>query len=159
MNFKYIRGYINEIIEDKYLNIRRKFISTYQKLRYGTSDEECWNVYRVIAKHNLKKLQYFRNMQRMSCPMTWTNEYFNKQIDEVIWAYDYILDDNKYNPSPDCGHFEAYEVIDGITRGGFIKDEACEKRWQEYHAKAKELEERKKKALIWFAENLETFWD
>ena len=95
MNFNYFRGYINEIIEDKYLNIRRKFISTYQKLRYGTSDQECWNLYRVIAKHNLKKLQYFRNMQRMSYPVTYTNEYFNKQIDEVIWAYDYILDDNK----------------------------------------------------------------
>ena len=50
MNFKYIRGYINEIIEDKYLNIRRKFISTYQKLRYGTSDEECFNVQAEIVE-------------------------------------------------------------------------------------------------------------
>lgn len=159
MNFKYIYGYVAEIIEDNYRFIRRKIISNYQKIRYGTSDEECWNLYIIIAKHNLKKLQYFRRMKRMSHPAEMIEEEWEKQLDEIIFAYDYILDNDKYNPIPDCGEFKVVEQEEGIKRTIFEKDEACSKRWHEYNEKAKELEERKKKALVWFAENLETFWD
>jgi len=82
-----------------------------------------------------------------------------EQLDEIIFAYDYILDNDKYNPIPDCGEFKVVEQEEGIKRTIFDKDEACSKRWNEYNEKAKELEARKKKALVWFAENLETFWD
>jgi hypothetical protein len=159
MNIKYIYGYLAEIVEDNYRFIRRKIISKYQKLRYGSSDEECWNVFRVIARHNLKKLRYFRNMQLMGHPAEMTENDWLNQIDEIIWAYDYILDTDKYNPIPDCGEFKVVEQEEGIKRTIFDKDEACSKRWNEYNEKAKELEARKKKALVWFAENFETFWD
>jgi hypothetical protein len=138
MDIKYIYGYIAEIIEDQYLLIRRRIISTYQKIRYGSSDQECWNVYRVIARHN-----------------DW-----QKQIDEIIWAYDYILNDEKYNPIPNCGELKLIKKEEeDISRVEFVTEPSCKKKWDEYNKKAQELEIRKKKALVWFAENFETFWD
>ena len=159
MNIKYIYGYVAEIVEDNYRFIRRKIISKYQKIKYGTSDEECWNLYTAIAKDNLRKLQYFRKMKRMSRPVEMTEEEWEKQLDEIIFAFDYILNTDKYNPIPDCGEFKVVEQEEGIKRTIFDKDEACSKRWNEYNEKSKELEARKKKALVWFAENFETFWD
>jgi hypothetical protein len=159
MDIKYIYEYIAEIIEDQYLLIRRRIISTYQKLKYGASDEECWNLYRTIAKYNLKKLQHFKNMQRMSRPVEMTESDWQKQIDEVIFAFDYILNDEKYNPIPDCGKIKFVNQEEGIIKTVFEKDDACEKLFQEYQNKAQDLENRKRKALVWFAENFETFWD
>jgi hypothetical protein len=157
--FKYQKAYWAEIVEDQYYHIRRKIISTYQKLRYGSSDEECWNVFRVIARHNLKKLRYFRNMQRMGHPAEMTENDWLNQIDEIIWAYDYILDDEKYNPIPDCGELKLIKKEEDISQVEFVTEPSCKKRWEEYNKKAQELEIRKKKALVWFAENFETFWD
>jgi hypothetical protein len=159
MNAKCIWNYIIDVIEDQYLLTKRFFISTYQKLRYGASDEECWNLYRTIAKYNLKKLQYFKNMQRMSRPVEMTESDWQKQIDEVIFAFDYILNDEKYNPIPDCGKIKFVNQEEGIIKTVFEKDDACEKLFQEYQNKAQDLENRKRKALVWFAENFETFWD
>jgi hypothetical protein len=160
MDIKYIYGYIAEIIEDQYLLIRRRIISTYQKLRYGSSDQECWNLYRTIARYNLQKLQYFKNMQRMGHPAEMTENDWSNQIDEIIWAYDYILNDEKYNPIPDCGELKLIKKEEeDISRVEFITEPSCKKRWEEYNKKAQELEIRKKKALVWFAENFETFWD
>ena len=160
MDIKYIYGYIAEIIEDQYILIRRRIISTYQKLRYGSNDQECWNLYRTIAKYNLQKLQYFKNMQRMGRPAEMTENDWSNQIDEIIWAYDYILNDEKYNPIPDCGELKLIKKEEeDISRVEFVTEPSCKKRWGEYNKKAQELEIRKKKALVWFAENFETFWD
>jgi hypothetical protein len=159
MDIKYFYNYSIDIIEDQYYNIRRKIISAYQKLRYGTSDQECWNLYRTIAKYNLQKLQYFRKMQRMGHPTEMTENEWLNQIDEIIWAYDYILNDEKYNPMPDCGELKLIEKGENVSRVEFVREPNCKKKWDEYNKKAQELEIRKKKALIWFAENFETFWD
>ena len=122
MNIKYIYGYVAEIVEDNYRFIRRKIISKYQKIKYGTSDEECWNLYTAIAKDNLRKLQYFRKMKRMSRPVEMTEEEWEKQLDEIIFAFDYILNTDKYNPIPDCGEFKVVEQEEGIKRTIFDKD-------------------------------------
>jgi hypothetical protein len=140
---------------------KRFFISTYQKIVYGVSDEECWNLYETFAKFALKRLKHFKKMRRFGTPsgmfecsvMEHNDEDFKKAtekwentLDEMIWTFDYILDDEKYNPSPSIKW--SWETTN-IER----------KDWEKWQKLNTVLNDRKRKGLLLFAENFESLWD
>ena len=113
--------------------------SAYQRIRYGVSDRECWGLYLTMARFNLKRLRYYKYMKRLSHPCGMTEDEWEKIIDESIWVFDYILNEEKYNPLND------------------ISDNR--EQFNAWHERHKILEERKKKALLNFATYFEAFWD
>ncbi len=43
-------------------DIKRWFISTYQRIRYGVSNEECWSLDATFSKFILPRLKHFKKM-------------------------------------------------------------------------------------------------
>lgn len=102
-------------------DIKTKTKHYYQKFRYGVSDYECWNLDFTIAKAILPKLKRFRSMKRWGCPAAFTadgemirnpndpggepflyltEEEWNQILDEIIFAFDYTINEDHYNKLP-----------------------------------------------------------
>lgn len=142
---------------NKYHDIRLWTRSTYQKIRYGVSDQECWCLADTIARYTLPRLKHFKKMNRYGYPPDSTPEQWEQTIDEVIWAFEYIVDNEKYNPFPNIEIVNESEKFEDYfnRKRSFTEDLA----WKNYLAKSRELHERKEKALVLFAKNFEQFWD
>lgn len=141
----------------KYHDVRQFVISSYQKIRYGVSDEECWNLSYTIARYTLPRLKHFKKMKRCGIPSNYTEKEWEDVIDEVIWVMDYILDDEKYNPFPIFDTPKSMEDFEtSFNREKTPKEKEDLKK---YLDKCRELNDRKEKALILFAKNFEHFWD
>lgn len=141
----------------KYWDVKRYIISTYQKIRYGVSDQECWNLDTTIARFILPRLIHFKKMKRVGMPADLTEEEWETIIDESIWVFDYILDADKHNPFP----YEISVRLDKNPIEMFSNKKTPEQEinWKMYITKSKQLQERKEKALANFAKYYEGFWD
>lgn len=90
----------------KHYSVKTSVVSAYQRLRYGASDHECWNLNVTLAKYCLKKLRYYRKMKKESLPMEnpgdplITLEVWNDILDKMIYAFDFIVDEEKYCDFP-----------------------------------------------------------
>lgn len=141
----------------KYSDIKLWTRSTYQKIRYGVSDQECWCLADTIARYTLPRLKHFKKMNRYGYPPDMTPEQWEQTIDEVIWAFEYIIDSEKYNPFPNIGFRNKSEKFEDYFNRKKTDEE--ELAWKNYMTKSRELHERKEKALASFAKNFESFWD
>lgn len=169
-------------IYDGYRSLRLWCISSYQKFRYGVSNEECWNLSNNFAQYILPRLKHFRNMNRMGIPGnmfvkhhninmflkhhsindTEENEAakkWNAILDEMIWTFEYIVDDEQFNPIPSTRQFyklDVNNVTDWLNRE---KSPQEQKLWDDYIEKSQQLEERKRKGLELFAQYFDNLWD
>jgi hypothetical protein len=130
--------------------------STYQKLRYGVSDLECWNLSNTIAEFTLPRLKHFKKMKRWGVPPQITESQWESIIDETIWAFEYILDDEKFNPAPSHSFVGHGDFESTFNRKKTPDEDAA---WKAYFEKSRELHDRKQKALVDYAKYFEHFWD
>lgn len=155
-------------IYDSYRDFRRWCISTYQKYRYGVSDEECWYLADNFARYILPRLKHFRNMKRFGVPNSMCvklhasdeSEYdraadqWNAILDEMIWTFEYIIDEDKFNPVPKTSGF-----LQDLLNNTQTESDEEKAQWDEYFTKANQLNERKNKGLALFATHFDNLWD
>ena len=136
----------------KYYEIKRWFISTYQRIRYGVSNEECWSLDGTFSKFILPRLKHFKKMKRWGYHPDFTPEEWEKVIDELIWTFEYLNDDERMNPFPD-----SYEDIKWTCNRE--KSPEQKQRFDEWMKKTNELDTRKQKGLELFAKYYCHLWD
>lgn len=155
-------------IYDGYKNTTLWIKSIYQKLRYGVSDQECWNLSNTFDEYILPRLKHFRKMKKISVPSLIVKSYpankydielaekrWNEVLDEMIWTFEYIIDNEKFNPIP-------------MTNILFEKDNSFKNKktsdeeqliWDGYFERTNILNERKNKGLHLFFTHFESLWD
>lgn len=136
----------------KFHDIKTWFVSVYQKLRYGVSNKECWNLDHTITKFVLPRLKHFKKVCVHSYPSTVTPEEWDKILDEMIWTFEYLDEPEKFNKFPDS-------CMTNFFGDNRIKTETENKEWSAYANKSLSLEERKKRGLQLFAEYYQNLWD
>ena len=136
----------------KCADIKRWCISTYQRMRYGVADEECWSLENTFSKFILSRLKHFKKMNRYGYHPDMTLEEWENVIDELIWTFEYLNDDERFNPFP---HY----LED--TEWNFNKEKTPEQKqsFDEWMKKHNELQERKQKGLELFAKYYCHLWD
>lgn len=133
-------------------DIKRWFVSTYQRMRYGVADEECWSLDYTFSKFILPRLKHFKKMKRYSYHPDMTPEQWEAVIDELIWTFEYMLDEERFNPFP---NYCVGKKLD-FNREKTPEENQSFKDWME---KNNELEERKQKGLELFARYYCHLWD
>lgn len=179
---KYIDGFIDLLpyrlgwgFKNNWYDLRWWVKCTYQKLRYGVSDDEVYSLETNIAKYILPRLKYFRNKNKPGIPVKFLpSNYFdlseedskkadeigekemNCIIDEMIFAFEYIVDPDKFVPFPE----ESLTKWDKKDKNVFNREKTIEEKmaWDEYMQKCKDCEARKKKGLLLFAEHSDILW-
>lgn len=170
-------------IYDGYNNTILWFKSTYQKLRYGVSDQECWNLSNTFAEYMLPRLKHFRNMNRKGVPCLMydvpvyvhdndtkvmdkckiAEDKWNAILDEIIWTFEYMVDSEKFNPIPDTKPFRKQinsSSADSLFEGLFEEKTPEEKLvWDAYFERSEKFNERKNKGLQLFATYFDNLWD
>lgn len=154
----YTRQFKNKFLDNMYLSLRsryfrlRSFIySCYQKFRYGVSDEECWGLHHRLSPYILKRLRHFRNMNLHSHPVGITHEEWLEILDQMIFAFDYDINKEKYNPVP------AYFGSDFLKSQESSKEE--EEQLESWVQKANELAIRQQNGFNLFAKYYVDLWD
>ena len=140
----------------RYYDVKRWFISTYQKIRYGVSDQECWSLDCTITKFVLPRLKHFKKINRNSHPSDLTPEQWELIVDELIWTFEYMSDDGQtFNPFPNL-----WKPKEDGTLSVFKERTPEEKElYRVWDVKQKELEERKEKGLQLFIKYYQHLWD
>jgi len=134
--------------------LRNWTITKYQQLRYGVADSECWSLDYTFTRYMLPRLKHFRNMKRYSYPSDVTPEEWEIILDEIIWAFDYMANEEKYIIMP---HFDSdIEKVFDMNRPKTIEREI---EWRNYFDKMKSLQHRKVESLKLFAKYYEALWD
>jgi len=160
----------------KYRDAYTSVISTYQKMRYGCSDRECWNLGFELARIIHTKLSYFKKTKQSGYPARLVSDYgfglelevkqeelciqkWQEILDEMIWTFDYIADEEKYIVFPP-------ELLIKYTNSkDLCKDYNREKTplekqiWDQHVKKCEVLDARKQKGLELFAKYIENLWD
>lgn len=187
--FKYRRGkYVDFICDhipygwrvyDKCLGIRRWFISTYQKIRFGVNDEECWSLPDTFARYILPRLKHYKQMNRMGIPtdmfVKWHPDYsypgtgnekdakqrWDLIMDEMIWTFEYIIDPDKFLNFPEeLSYINRYgnkeHMLDWLVRE---KTEREKHLWSIYMTQCDTLDQRKQRGLQLFAKHYDSLWD
>jgi hypothetical protein len=140
----------------KYQDIRHWVIKTYQKLRYGVSDSECWNLSNTITSFVLPRLKHFKKMQRYAHPADLTPEQWEEIIDELIWTFEYMDNDGEVlNPFPQVWKKDE-NLWEYCEREKTPDEKEAINKWQ---AKCFELEARKRKGLELFVKYYDALWD
>ena len=139
----------------KMSDIRRWFISTYQRIRYGVSDQECWSLDNTLSRFILPRLKHFKKMRRCTYPPDITPEEWENVLDELIWTFEYVLDDGEtINPFPSLAKNEDFESY--INRDRTEEETKEIEKWKERN---EVLEQRKEKGLQLFAKYYQHLWD
>ena len=91
-------------------------------------------------------------------PADITPERWNEILDEIIWTFEYMKDDERFNPIPRIKDdiIDMNKYIDNINREKTPEEKQA---WKEYFEKSAELEERRKKGMQLFAEYYFQLWD
>ena len=142
----------------KCFDIKRWCISRYQQIRYGVSNEECWNMDCTFTKFILPRLKHFKKMKRYGYPPSITPEKWEEIIDELIWTFEYMLDTDQFNPMP-LFKREGISIDDYVS---YVKKErtpAEDLAWQGYVEHSRKLEERRKEGMQLFANYYVYLWD
>lgn len=156
----------------KYRDARVWTISTYQKIRYGCSDKECWNLDVTLSKIIHTKLCYFKKMNRMGWPSRISsdcgisNTYedlciqkWEEILDEMIWTFDFINNPDKYAPFPEelmQKNTNSENLSEDLNRE---KTQQKQQIWNQYVKKCEDLGVRKQKGLELFAKHFDSLWD
>lgn len=144
----------------------------YQKFKYGACDDDVFSLYYNIAKFSCIKLKYFKEKGKKGIPCTLlpenyhtlsekereyietkTEEQWNNILDEIIFAFEFILDPDKF-----CEFPKVLEkrMTDLNLNSEKSNDEKIA--WENYLSQCKILNERKEKGLKLFAEHFESLW-
>lgn len=153
-------------------NIRWWVKCKYQKIRYGVSDDDVYSLGYNIALFVLPRLKYFRKKGKTGIPACFLPNNFhllegeeferaeakaikemNDALDEMIFAFEYIIDGDKFCQLPDIFIYKAEDCE-------FNSEKTIEEKqaWKEYMEKANKLNERKDNGLALFAKYYDTLW-
>jgi len=174
---KYVDGFIDLLpyrlgwgFKHNWFDLRWWIKCKYQKIRYGISDDDVYNLEVNIAKYIVPRLKYLRNKGKIGIPVKFLPSNYsnlseedtkkaeeigekemNYIIDEMIFAFDYIINPDKYLP---------YPVILFKERNYFNREKTLEEKicLDKYVQESKEFEARKKNGLILFAEHSDILW-
>ena len=138
----------------KYSDLRTWVISKYQQCRYGVADSECWSLDYTFSRYMLPRLKHFKKMERYSYPPDVTPEEWENILDEIIWVFDYMLNEDTYLPMP-----KSVSDIETIFDPNRPKTLEREMEWKEYCDKSNSFQYRKQEALKLFAKYYEALWD
>ena len=142
----------------KYYDVKRWFIDVYQRTRYGVADSECWSLDYTLTKFILPRLKHFKKINVHTHPPDITPERWEEILDELIWTFEYMLDEEKFNPMPPVmyvrGNIDQY--FENVKREQTPEQKQA---WENYIKKSQELEERRKKGMLLFAEYYQQLWD
>lgn len=167
--------YLGWGIVDRYESVCLWTKSLYQKMRYGVSNEECWNLNGTLTKYILPRLKHYRHMNRcgipnsvyLKChPMNGDSyddvivKEWNDILDELIWTFEYIDDPEKINPTPEIPASN-HQNNDDERFGWLHREKTPQEKlvWQQYFERCDDLEERKRNGLKLFAEHFDSLWD
>lgn len=91
-------------------------------------------------------------MKRYGYHPDMTPEEWESVIDEIIWTFEYLVDDEQFNPFPNFYKDKDWE---------FNKEKTSEQKqlFDEWMKKNNELEERSQKGLQLFAKHYRHLWD
>jgi hypothetical protein len=93
-------------------------------------------------------------MKRYSYPSDVTPEEWERILDEIIWAFDYMSNEEKYIIMP---HFDSdIEKVFDMNRPKTLEREI---EWRNYFDKMKSLQHRKVESLKLFSKYYEALWD
>lgn len=158
--------------ENFYYSCRWNIKCAYQKIRYGVSDDDVFSLYHRIAKFIVPRLKYFKETGRKGIPVEFlspdyhllneqemeiaekkANDEWAAILDEMIFAFEYIIDDEKHAPFPDI-------LLKRWDKNEFNHPRTTEEEqaWKEYISLSEKLEERKKKGLELFHKHYENLW-
>lgn len=79
----------------------RRLKHWYQRLRWGFSDADLWNLDRTLTRFILPRLQRYRYLSRTSWPANLTQEKWYSILDEAIAAFELL---NKNDFLTDAAH-------------------------------------------------------
>jgi hypothetical protein len=71
------------------MNIKRSLKYFYQRLTRGWDDSDTWSLDVTIAKFALPRLKRLKEIQH-GHPSDFTEQDWDKALDEMIWAMEYI---------------------------------------------------------------------
>ena len=146
----------------------------YQKFRYGVSDDDVFSLETNIAKFIVPRLQYLKKVGKMGIPMKFLPNNYNslseedqqkaekiaekeidRILDEIIFAFDYIIDPDKYLPFP-----QSLTKWDLKDRNYFNREKTIEEKmiWDEYIKKCEQYNERKTQGLQLFVDHIDMLW-
>lgn len=154
-------------------NIRWWVKCKYQKIRYGVSDDDIFSLYYNIATFVLPRLKYFKEKGKIGIPSCFLPDNFhllegeehnraeaeavkewNDALGEMIFAFEYIVDGDKFCEMPDSLSWENKDFSGPNSEKTVEQKEA----WNEYMKKAKALNERKDNGLMLFAKYFDCLW-
>ena len=177
---KYVDGFIDLLpyrlgwgFKHNWFDLRWWIKCKYQKIRYGVSDDDVYCLEVNIAKYIVPRLKYLRNKGKIGIPVKFLPSNYsnlseedtkkteeigekemNRIIDEMIFAFDYIIDSDKYLPYP-VTLTSWFKDRNYFNREKTLEEKIC---WDEYIQKSKEFEARKKNGLRLFAEHSDILW-
>ena len=153
-------------------NIRWWVKCKYQKIRYGVSDDDVYSLGYNIALFVLPRLKYFRKKGKTGIPACFLPDNFhllegeeferaeakgvkemNDALDEMIFAFEYIINGDKFCEIPDIFIHKAEDCEFNSK-----KDIEEKQAWKEYMEKANKFNERKDNGLALFAKYYDTLW-
>ena len=159
-------------------NLRWWLKCRYQKFKNGVCDDDVYDLQIRIAKFIVPRLIYFKNIGKKGVPFNFVPANYsdlseeemeiadqkaikewNETLDKMIFAFDYIINEEKYIKMPDVSKF--YGSDDEWLRSlgtDREKNPEEEKMWYDYFEKCKELQKRHKEGMNLFAEHYENLW-
>jgi len=150
----------------------------YQKIRHGVSDDDVYDLDYKIAEFIVPRLIYFRNREKFGIPNQFLPSNYdilseeqreeaeqkgmaewNKTLDEIIFAFDYTINDEKYLTMPDFSQFygSTNDFLKAISNNR-EKSDGEKQMYKEYIQTAKELSERQKKGFELFVKHHSDLW-
>lgn len=145
---------------------------TYQKIRYGVSDDDVFSLGHNIAEFVLPRLKYFKSKGKTGIPTCFLpNNYhllkgedadyaenaaikeWNHALDEMIFAFEYTIRGDEMCEIP-----EVFFPKKGTVK--FNHKETIEEKeaWNEYMKKSNEMNARKDNGLMLFAKYYDALW-
>lgn len=141
---------------------------SYQILRYGICDRDCWNLDHTLAAIILEHLKFFKKMERNGIPNEIVKnntseeeqvEQWNNVLEEMIWTFEYIIDPDKFNSFNESTINQNKKEIDWISYLDDKKSPEEIAEWKRYFDQSKMLEKRKQAGLKLFAKHFCDLWD
>lgn len=142
----------------RYYDVKRWIISTYQRIRYGVSDSECWSLDWTFTNFILPRLKHFKKINVHTHPPDITYEQWHQILDELIWTFEYMHDEEKFNPMPSVMYVRV-NMDDYFKNINREKTPEQKQAWNDYVKKSKELEKRRKKGMQLFVKYYQQLWD
>jgi hypothetical protein len=146
----------------------------YQKFRYGVSDDDVYSLESRIAEYIVPRLQYFKKKGKFGIPMKFLpsnyiylegeekdkaekigEQEIDRILDEMIFAFDYIINPDKYVPFP-----ESSAKWDLKDRNYFNREKTIEEKatWDDYIKKCEACNTRKIQGLQLFVDHIDILW-